>query len=183
MIVYGDNWDAAVRPIAGPSPSISLFQLINCTAFSSCALAPICHHLCSRDTHNFGKILKTLETLPSSSEALLLNLPLKHVHTMHVSWILSLLETTSILSFLFLLSSANPASFSLTKGTANHELHLNTPTHPIHNFPAISETQPISKRATPNGISYNLWENGWTSRSNTYVRKRPSFTHLPTQRY
>lgn len=120
-----------------------------------------------------GMSLNVLETLPSHSEATQLCSLTYCGQTMHLPWILRLFNILSILHSLCILSSANPTSFPLAKGTARHELHLSRRSHPLDTIPAFPNIQPISKRSPSNGVSYNSWGNGWTSRSYTFVRSPP----------
>lgn len=101
-------------------------------------------------------------------------------HIMQLSWMLYFFNIIAIFSSLCILSSANPTFFSLAKCTANHDLHLNKLSHPLESplpFPSI---HPISKRSPSNGVSYNFWGNGWTSRSYTFARTPPPPQKKPT---
>lgn len=92
-------------------------------------------------------------------------------------WILRLL---SIVTSLCILASASPTSLPLTKDTTNSEVSLKARSHPLRDLLGLPETQPISKRSAETGVSYNLWGNGWRSRSKTYVRTPPHPTiHSP----
>lgn len=121
----------------------------------------------------------TLEKLPSTLEALLLNLLPHYGHTMHFSWMLRLSTISAILASLCILSSAIPTSFTPTRDTVNFELNADALSGPLGNLPALPRTQSISKRSALIGYSYHLWGNGWTSRSNTYVRRPLQTPHSP----
>ena len=114
-----------------------------------------------------------VKILPSRSEAIQLCSLTHCSRTMHLPWILRLFNILSILYSLCILSSANLTSFPLATGTARNQLHLTRRSHPLDSSPAFPNTQPISKRSSSNGVSYNFWDNGWTSRSYTFVKTRP----------
>lgn len=129
---------------------------------------------------NLGKkIACALEKLlPSSSEALLPNLLLRYGHTMYLTWTFGLSIISAILASLSILSSATPTSLTPIKHTASHEVTPNTLPGQLLNLSVLPKTQFISKR---NRLSYISWGNGWTSRTNTYVRTSSQAPHSPNR--
>lgn len=153
--------------------------------FLTCASAPICYRSCPCYNYvherwrNFEQPRNTAVEFRSSAAE---NITF-HGHEMPRSWILRLLNLLSILAFLCILSSTSPTSFPLTKGTTNHELGLDARSRLRQTPPVLPGTHAISQRSPANIISYNVWGNGWTSRSEIYVRTPPSTTSHPEKRH